>query len=301
MSRNPLKSDNMSKLKIAFVLFSAIGIVSFAAILIKLAEGAPALVIATYRLTLATLLLAPLVLFQSRRELLSLSKQEWLLSLLSGLFLSMHFFTWVSSLKYTSVASSVVLVTTNPIFVGLGSYLILKEKLHLLLIAGIGLSVTGGVLIGYGDFRVGSDVLLGDLLALTGAVMASGYFLIGRRVRQKLALLPYIFIVYGMAALILLGLSLATGQTFFSYSKDTYLWLVLLALGPQLIGHTSVNWALKYVSASMVAVAILGEPVGSTILAYLILKEGLTPLKLVGGLLILLGIYMAARAETIKK
>ncbi len=290
----------MPKLKIAFVLFSAIGIVSFAAILIKLSQEASALVIATYRLTLATLLLAPMVLLQSRRELLSLSKKEWLLSLLSGVFLSLHFFTWVSSLKYTSVASSVVLVTTNPIFVGLGSYFLLKERLHMLLIAGIGLSVTGGVLIGYGDFKEGSNVLLGDLLALTVAMMASGYFLIGRRVRQKLALLPYIFIVYGMAALILLGLSLAMGQTFFSYSKETYFWLVLLALGPQLIGHTSLNWALKYVSASMVAVAILGEPVGSTILAYLILKEGLTPLKLVGGLLIIIGIYMAARAETVK-
>jgi len=287
----------MPKPKIAFVLLSAIGIVSFASILIKLAEEAPALIIATYRLALATFLLAPLVLLQNRRELLSLSKQEWLLSLLSGLFLSMHFFAWVSSLKYTSVASSVVLVTTNPIFVGLGSYLILKERLHALLVAGIGLSVTGSMLIGYGDFRAGSDVLLGDLLALTGAIMASGYLLIGRRVRQKLALLPYIFIVYGMAALILLGLSLATGQAFFGYSEETYLWLVLLALGPQLVGHTSFNWALKYVSAATVAVAILGEPVGSTILAYLILKEGLTPLKLVGGLLIIIGIYLAARVE----
>ena len=292
---------NMPKLKIAFILFSAICIVSFAAILIKLAGEASALVIATYRLTLATLLLAPLVLLQSRRELLSLSKKEWLLSLLSGAFLSLHFFTWVSSLKYTSVASSVVLVTTNPIFIGLGSYFLLKERLRALLVAGIGLSVTGGILIGYGDFRVGNDVLLGDLLALTGAIMASGYFLIGRRVRQKLALLPYIFIVYGMAALILLGLSLLTHQQFFGYSRSTYFWLVLMAVGPQLIGHTSVNWALKYVSAATVAVAILGEPVGSTILAYLILKEGLTPLKLVGGLLILLGIYMAARAETMKK
>lgn len=287
----------MSNLKIMLVLLSAICIVSFAAIFIKLAEEASALMIATYRLTLATVLLAPLVLLQSRRELLSLSKREWLLSLLSGVFLSLHFFTWVSSLKYTSVASSVVLVTTNPIFVGLGSYFILKEKLHVTLIAGIGLSVTGGILIGYGDFKAGTDVLFGDLLALTGAVMASGYLLIGRRVRQKLALLPYIFIVYGMAALILLGLSLLTHQKFLGYSGGTYLWLVLLALGPQLIGHTSFNWALKYVSASTVAVAILGEPVGSTLLAYWILKETLTPLKLVGGLLIIAGIYLAARAE----
>lgn len=278
------------------ILLGAITVISFAAILIKLA-AAPALVIATYRLTLATIMIAPGVLLKNRRKLATLSKQEWLLSLLSGIFLSLHFLTWISSLSYTSVASSVVLVTTNPIFVGLGSYFILKERLQPLLIAGIVASVIGGVLIGYGDFTVGAHVLYGDLLALVGAMMASGYLLIGRKVRQKMDLLTYIFVVYGMAAAVLLMLSLLTGQKLLGYTKNTYLLLVLLAVGPQLLGHTSFNWALKYVSAAVVAVVILGEPVGATIWAYLILAESLTLLKLIGDSLILMGIYMAARAE----
>lgn len=280
------------------ILLGAIAVISFAAILIKLTE-APALVIATYRLTLATIIIAPGVLLKlrNRRKLATLFKQEWLLSLLSGIFLSLHFLTWISSLSYTSVASSVVLVTTNPIFVGLGSYFILKERLQPLLITGIVASVIGGVLIGYGDFTAGAHALYGDLLALVGAMMASGYLLIGRKVRQKMDLLTYIFVVYGMAAAVLLMLSLLTGQKLLGYTKNTYLLLVLLAVGPQLLGHTSFNWALKHVSAAVVAVVILGEPIGATIWAYLILAESLTLLKLIGGGLIIIGIYMAARAE----
>jgi len=278
------------------ILLGAIAVISFAAILIKLAE-APALVIATYRLTLAMIIITPGVLLKNRGKVATFSKQDWLLSLLSGIFLSLHFLTWISSLQYTSVASSVVLVTTNPIFVGLGSYFILKERLQPLLIAGIAASVVGGVLIGYGDFTAGANVLYGDFLALVGAMMASGYLLIGRKVRQKMDLLTYIFVVYGMAAAVLLMLSLLTGQKLLGYTKNTYLLLVLLAVGPQLFGHTSFNWALKYVSAAVVAVVILGEPVGATIWAYLILAESLTPLKLIGGSLILIGIYLAARAE----
>lgn len=264
--------------------------------MIKLTE-APALTIATYRLTLATLILTPLVLIKKKAELLSLTKRDLTLCLGAGIFLAIHFIAWVSSLQFTSVASSVVLVTTNPIFVGLGSWFILKEKLTKLLIIGIFLSVVGGILIGYGDFSLGSHKLTGDLLALSGALMMSGYLLTGRKVRQKTDLLVYIFVVYAAASLILLVASLITTQQFFGYSNYTYLMLVLLALGPQLLGHTSFNWALKYLSASVVAVAILGEPIGSTILAYFILGEGLTGLKVAGGLFVICGIYLATRVQ----
>jgi len=284
-------------------LSGAVAVISFAAILIKLTP-APAAVIAAWRMGLASLVLLPLVWRSHVRARARegdkdglLGGRELLLSLLSGLFLGLHFLAWISSLKYTSVASSVVLVTTNPIFVGLGTRFILQERLGRTLLWGIALSVLGGALIGYTDFRVGPGELLGDLLALAGAVMASSYFLAGRRVRRQVGLLNYIFIVYSVAALLLLAIALASGQPLLGYPGFAYLFLFLLALGPQLLGHTMLNWALKYTSAATVAVAILGEPVGSTILAYFILSEGITPLKALGGLLILVGIYLASRAE----
>ena len=284
-----------SRLQIYGVLLGAIIVISFAAILIKLIP-APAAAIAAYRLTLATLLLAPFA-WRRRGQLRQFSPHDLALSSLSGFFLALHFLAWISSLKYTSVASSVVLVTTNPIFVGLGTRFILRERLGTLLVWGIAVSVLGGLLIGYNDLRFGREELLGDLLALAGAVMASAYFLVGRHVRQRVGLFNYIFIVYGLAALVLLIVALAAHQPLLGYPKQAYLLLFLLALGPQVLGHSSLNWALKYTSAATVAVAVLGEPVGSTVLAYLILKEGLTLLKVFGGLLILVGIYLASRAE----
>ena len=215
--------------------------------------------------------------------------------LLSGLFLGLRFAFWIGSLKYTSVASSVVLVATNPIFVGIGGWLFLEEKLNLNLILGILFTVLGSVLISLGDTVISKEALLGDGLALLGAVSASGYFLMGRRIRREQELLSYIFPVYSIAALLLVFLSLLFQKSFGGYSSSTYLFMFLIALIPQLIGHTTFNWALKYLPASMVAIATLGEPIGSSILAYFILHEGLTLWKMIGGVLILAGIVIALR------
>jgi drug/metabolite transporter (DMT)-like permease len=282
-------------------LLLAIGVVSFSAILIRWASEASPLVIATYRLLVCALVLAPWALTHRLATLRALRRSDWLLALASGVCLGLHFVTWISSLSYTSVASSVVLVTTNPIFVGLGSYFLLRERLPRLLVIGIAISVGGALLIGYGDFRVGGEALWGDALALMGAVMASAYFLVGRRLRPHMDLVSYIFVVYSMAALVLLGLALGSGQELFVYAPSTYLWMLLLALGPQLLGHTTFNWALRYLPAASVAVVLLGEPVGSTILAYFLLDEEPSELKLFGGALILMGIYLAVRAETVPR
>jgi len=284
-----------SRTQVYVALLLAIVFISFGAILVKLIS-APALVIAAYRLTLATLLLAPFAWRESGR-LKGFSKHDLALSLLSGLFLALHFIFWISSLKYTSVASSVVLVSTNPIFVGLGTRFILRERLGPLLLWGIAISILGGLLIGYNDLQFSREEFLGDLLALAGALWASAYFLVGRHVRQRVGLFNYIFTVYGLAAAALLIGVLVAHQPLLGYPQQAYLFLFFLALGPQLLGHSSLNWALRYTSAATVAVATLGEPVGSTVLAYLILGEGLTPLKLLGGLLILAGIYLASGVE----
>ena len=273
-------------------LFLPMGIlaISTASIFIKLCD-APALIIATYRMVISSLVLIPFVGYKKIWREWGESKMGWFF--LSGLFLSLHFAFWIASLKFTSVASSVVLVTTHPIFVGLGSRLFLKEPLGAPLILGILLSVLGSGLIGYGDFLLTQEALLGDGLALLGAMAASGYFLVGRRMREQQDLLTYIFPVYSISGLSLIILSLLFQKSFFGYSTNTYLLMILLALIPQLIGHTTFNWALKYLPASRVAIAILGEPIGSTLLAYLILGEGLTVLKILGGGFILSGILIA--------
>jgi len=276
------------------VLGCALIVISFASIWIRWAE-APPISIAAYRVGLAAFILTPVALSTRWQKLQALSRSDLRYALLGGVCLALHFIFWISSLEFTSVASSVVLVTTNPIFVALGSYFLLKEPVTMSLIVGIAISLVGGVLIGYGDFLAGPNVLLGDGLALLGAVMASAYLLVGRRLRAHTDLLTYIFLVYGAAAIVLLATALLLKQPLAGFPQETYLWLMLLALGPQLIGHTSFNWALKHLSASTVAVIILGEPVGSTVLAYLLLGEPVTALKAVGGALILLGIYLSSR------
>jgi len=274
-----------------FLLLSVgISAASTASIMIKLCD-APALIISAYRMVLASLILFPFAYRQKVWKDWSRSEIGWLI--LSGFFLSLHFALWIGSLKYTSVASSVVLVSTHPIFVGVGSWLFLKEHLGVKLVLGICLSVLGSGLIGYGDMSLSKGALFGDGLALLGAITVSGYFLVGRKMRKGQNLLSYVFPVYSTAGMVLVLLALLWQNPFFGYRPSTYLLFLLLALIPQLIGHTTFNWALKYIPASMVAITILGEPVGSTILAFFILDEGLTSWKVMGGTLIFTGILIA--------
>jgi drug/metabolite transporter (DMT)-like permease len=279
---------------IRLYLLLPIGIiaVSTASIFIKLCD-APALIIATYRMTLASLMLLPFASYRTVWKGWSKNEIGWLM--LSGILLAFHFALWIASLKYTSVASSVVLVTTNPIFVGIGGWLFLREHLKLNFISGIVLSVLGSGLISYGDMALSKEALMGDGLALLGAIANSGYLLVGRKMRKGQDLLSYIFPVYSMAAVVLVILTLCFRKQFFGYPSSAYLFLFLLAIIPQLIGHTTFNWALKYLPVAMVAIAVLGEPVGSTILAYLILGEDLTIWKILGGFSIFAGILIALK------
>lgn len=283
-------------MKVALVLFVGIVAVSFASIFIRLAE-APPLIIAAYRLGLASLVIGPVALIRSGQELRALSRRDLLYLVIAGVFLALHFGLWIASLSHTTVASSVILVTMSPLFVGLLSHLLGMDRITKGILGGILLSLLGSVAIGYGDFALGGGALWGDILALGGAVMVTGYLLVGRRLRQRLSLLPYVSLTYSAAAAVTLLLCLLTRQRFTGYSSTTYLMFILLALLPQVIGHSAFNWALGYLSAPFVSVTILGEPVGATILAYLILKEVPTVLKIAGGAMILLGIYLASRRE----
>jgi len=253
------------------------------------------MVIAAYRLCLTSLILAPAALMRSRQELRSLARKDIVLAVASGAFLAFHFTVWIASLSYTSVATSVVLVTITPVFVAVASYLLFRERLTRQVITGIVICLAGAVLIGYGNWQIGSEQLLGGALALLGALAVAGYLLIGRRLRQKMSLLSYSFLVYGSAAVMLLVAALVRGYPLFDYSGETYLWMVMLALVPQLLGHMSLVWALRFVSATLVTIAVLGEPVGATTLAFLILGEAPTWSEIVGGVLILGGIFVAFR------
>jgi len=290
------------------VLTAGILAVSTASIFIRYAQReAPSLVIAAYRLTIAAAILSVPLWVRHREELRGLSRREGALALVSGAFLAVHFATWISSLAYTTVASSVVLVTTTPLWVGLLSPVVLGEQLTIPIVAGMAATVIGGSLIGMGDACHGlvcnwhaafaGGALWGDFLALAGAWAAAGYFLIGRRLRAKTSLIVYIGLTYSMAAIVLDGLLAFSGQPVLGYRPQTYLWFLLLALVPQLIGHTSFNWALRYLSAAFVAITLLGEPVGSTALAYIFLHEVPSSLTLIGAILILGGIAAASLHE----
>jgi drug/metabolite transporter (DMT)-like permease len=287
-------------IKTVAVLLAGILSISFAAIFIRFCDDVPSIMIAAWRLTAASAIL--LVFFRLRGHTFKkVTREDLILSCFGGLFLALHFILWITSLKYTSVASSVVLVTTNPIFVGIFSYLILKEKQHIELIIGIILCLIGSTLIAAGDSGfeqlviVNSEALLGDILALAGAIMASGYLLVGSKAREKLDILTYITIVYTVAALILIILSLVLNIPFTGYRHSSYLYMVLLAILPQLIGHTAFNWALKHIKASMVAITILGEPIGATVLAYFFFGESVSRFQLIGVVAIFAAILISSR------
>ena len=277
-------------------LISGVLAVSTGAVFAKLAD-APALVIAAYRVGLASVILAPIAWWKARDEIVALGMREYGLALLSGLFLALHFSTWISSLNYTSVANSVVLVNTNPLWVGVLAPVISKDRLTLKTKISIVISVIGGAIIGAGDFATGNQALWGDFLALLGSICAAMYLLLGRNLRRKLSLLAYVIICYGSAAIILWGLVITLGLQIVGFTSGTYAAFAGMALISQIIGHTSYNWALKWFSASLIAVSLLGEPIGATILAYIIFDERLTWTKLVGGSLILAAIYLAAKGE----
>jgi drug/metabolite transporter (DMT)-like permease len=301
-----------NRLLYSLILFVGILAVSTASIFIRFAQkDAPSLSIAALRLTIASIALSPIAMIYHRSELFSLTRRDLFLSLLSGIFLAIHFATWISSLEYTSVASSVVFVSTGPLWVALLSPIFLNEKLTRFAFYGLGLTLMGGTLIAFSgvcywdhgiscpfpSYLLYGRSMIGNFLALAGAWAVSGYLIIGRKLRVKISIIPYIFIVYSFAAVVLILFMVAARETPFGFQPKTYLWLVLLALLPQLVGHSIYNWSLRYFPAAIVAVTTLGEPIGSAILAYLILAEKPGQITLIGGILILLGIFIVSRSR----
>ena len=291
--------------------------VSTASLLIRLSqEYVPSITIAAFRLGLAALILLPYTLIKHNQEIKSLTWSDLKFALLAGFLLAVHFAAWITSLEYTSVASSVVLVTTTPLWVALLAPFFLGEKTPRIAFIGMVIALVGGIIIALSDICVwlpegiscqggfgglGSETLLGDFLALFGAVAAASYLMIGKHLRNKVSLTPYIFLVFSASAIFLVIAMLVMEGIPPVYPGKVYLWLIVLAVVPQLLGHTIFNWSLKYLPTGYVAVNLLGEPVGSTILAYFFLNETPPAVKIIGAILILAGIGLTTFRQTSQK
>ena len=283
----------------AVVLGVALVAISLAAIFVRFAD-APGVVVAFWRMAIACLVLLPFTLRALRRTPLGVTS-GWA-SLAAGVLLGIHFATWISSLSYTSVAASVTLVATIPLWVAILSWLVLGQAPTLAVVLGVLTAVAGGAVIAFGDLAgtsaAGSAPLLGNALALIGAVSAAGYLLLGRAAqRHGLSLQAYVGVAYAVAALVLLPLPALFSLSYVDYPAATALWIVLLALVPQLVGHTGINYALKHLDPTKVATATLMEPVGAGLAAWWLFTELPGPLTLVGAALVLLGVLLTTRAR----
>lgn len=275
------------------VLGVALVAVSFAAIFVRLA-AAPGVVAAFYRMLIASVLMAPLTLAGVRRT--PLDARAWRATLLAGVLLAVHFASWFTSLAYTTVAASAALVSTSPLWVALFAWAFMGRPPRAWQLAGVLISVAGAAVIGYGDVGGGTSPLLGDALALLGAAAAAGYFLLGRHVQVRgVALGAYAGSAYAFAALALAPLPLLVGAPYLGYPAVTYLFVALLAVVPQLIGHTGINFAAKHLDTTVIATALLFEPVASGVLALLLFGEEPSLTTLVGAVLLLVGVVITVR------
>lgn len=270
--------------------------VSTSAILVKLCN-APSGVIAFYRLFFSVLFMVPIFLKKHMKEMRLITKKDFIISAIAGILLAFHFILWFESLNYTSVASSTVLVTMQPLFAFIGTYIFFKETLTgKAIVSGI-IAVAGSVIISWGDFRMNGSALFGDLLALIACALITAYLLLGQTVRKRISLIPYTFIVYLISSVTLLIYTLAVKQPLYPYKTSNWVYFVLLAIVPTLLGHTLFNWSLKWVSTSIISVAILFEPVGATILAYFLLNEHTVWSQIMGGLIVIGGISLFVMDE----
>jgi drug/metabolite transporter (DMT)-like permease len=280
-------------------IFIAISIVnlSFAAIFVRL-SNAPFLILGFYRLFFTVLILSPLFIYtKSWRKYYAIPRKTILAIIGAGILLAIHFSLWFLSLDFTSIASSMILVDTNAIFVAIFAYLLLKERLDRGRILGILIAFIGVSIIAVIDWS-NSASIYGDILALISAIAFSFYLLLGRKLRQKLDLLPYVFLLYLSCAITFLFSALIWGYPFFSYGTTDYLIILGLAVIPTIFGHTLYNWALKYVEAAIIGVSLLAEPICSILLAIWIFGEIASYLVIGGGALVLSGIYITVRIKS---
>ena len=273
------------------ILFGAVFFLSTSGIFAKVAQ-APSGIIAFYRLLLASLVLWPLVISRPSelQQLLNLSKKQKLLGLLSGSILAIHYVLWFESLHYTSVASSVMLVTLQPLFTIVGCYFLFNERYSLAALGGCAIALVGCAIISWGDFAVSWRAFLGDAMALLAAGVIAAYFLVGQNIRKELSAITYSVLGYSSGAFFLGLYCLVYQYNFTGYSTSTWLDFAGLAFISTILGQLIFNWLLKWLSATVISMSILGEPIGTCILGYFLLGETLSLQQGIGMVLILIGI-----------
>lgn len=265
--------------------------ISFSAIFVKLAN-ADSGVIAFYRMLFSVIIMTPLFLKNHVHDIKLLGAKDWIFSSIAGIFLAFHFILWFESLNYTSVASSTVLVTMQPLFAFVGTYLFFQERISMQAILSGVIAIAGSVLISWGDFKVSGSALFGDVLALIACAFVTAYFLFGQDVRKRLSLITYTMVVYSISTVCLFIYILLKAESFGPYPFMTWVWFLLLAIVPNLLGHTLFNWSIKWVSTNVISVAVLFEPIGAAILASIIFGEELIATQIIGGIAVILGIML---------
>lgn len=284
----------MKTFPVYLAIFFAVLCMSTSSIMIRFCS-APALIIALYRLIMTTGIAGLWEGLSLPAKVSALSKRDFLFICLSGVFLALHLASWISSLSYTSISSSVLFTNLQVIFVLAFSLLFLHEKVNRVVTIGIFIAIAGSCLVATGDMQHGR--LAGDMLALASGAFIAVYYIAGRYIRARVDTMTYTFVVSGVASLVLLITSLGMGLALSGYRTLDWVLFLLMALGPGIGGHAVFNWALKYVKAPLVSVSILGESVGASILGYLVFNEALLWYQLSGGALILVGIYLAVSNE----
>ncbi|MBI3653961.1 MAG: DMT family transporter [Acidobacteria bacterium] len=300
--RNP--PATMPTTKATFVVtamsFAVLALAFSSIFIIKLEHAeVPPLVIAFYRMAMATVLLLPLALACKRREMFAFSGREFFLLALGGGFLALHFGAWISSLRYIPIATSVVLVNSHPLFVVLASYFFLGHKPARLSVAGTLIGLIGMLIISKDGLSHAEFALKGDALAIVGALAVVGYFIIGSKVRTRVSLLGYVTPLYAVCALALLVWTLASGNSLYPFAGKVWGYFLALAIVPTILGHTVFNWAIKHVAPATISLAFLGEPVVAAILAYVIFGQRPPAATFIGGALVLGGIYLTMRSTPV--
>jgi len=276
------------------LLFVGIIAISFSAVFVKWTD-APVSVIGMYRLALTLVGMTPF-LFRYRSELRAVSRRDRVLLALSGFMLALHFLLWMGSLRYTTVASSTVLMTLEPVLVMIGALAFFRERIRRSAVVAMSVALVGAVLIGWGDFRLSGAALYGDLLSVLGTLAVVVHMLLGQALRGRISSFVYSYSVFLAAAVSFAAYNAVAGHSFFGYAPNDWLIFALMAAVPTVFGHLLFNWLLKYAGATTVSMAVLGEPVGASLLAWALLGETLTPLQAFAGALLIGGVWLFLRS-----
>ncbi|TCZ80977.1 DMT family transporter [Paenibacillus albiflavus] len=284
-----------TRFPVSILLFIGILAISFSAILVKW-SAAPASIIASHRLLVTVIIMSPL-LYKFWPEMKKINGASYIKLMWSGLSLGLHFLLWMSSLRYTSVASSTAILTLEPVVVMVGSYFVFRHKTSFSAIMAMLVAILGAMMIGWGDFRFAGDAWIGDVLSFLSMVAVAIHMILGKSLRTHMSAFVYSWWVFLIGGLLLLIYNLIIGYSIFQYDANEWLLFLLLAIIPTLFGHVLFNWLLKYMSATTVSMSVLGEPLGATILAYLLLNETITWIQAGAGLLLLIGVGLFIKQE----